>query len=762
VAALPETPADRAAPNRAAPVPHRAAARQVPARRPARPAGAWGESAVVLSVVAVMCAAYYSFAHYGFDILEEGYFLANAQRVQAGDLPFRDFNAPYTPGVFYLYAWLMDHVGPNVVALRALQVLGRGVLVLALYAAGRQLVPPFFAALAPAVIMAMDTVPGMWSLHPGWYTAPLSILAVLGVTAYLKTGSARWLFLAGVASGGAFAFKQNLAAYGTIAALWLLVVCESQLPPLWRPHGRHQTLPRRQLRWAVVAARRVTQLAALFLLPATAAVIARPYMSPLVAALFVLPLAAVGVGAWAVVRRSAVREAEHGRWPFHGWQREAAFYARPAILLAGFGLVTLAWFIPFFKALDYRVDLLGPLVGKIDQTGYYLGMNPPTAAHVRAVLLALALPAALPVLGALGLWGRRGVALLLAAVAAWVAWVARQSHTWDDPWNAVDALADVRARLLAATGTLGDEVYTTPDLLLYLPTIAFWAGLAALLGRFRLRRNNLDLSFAATLGPQSAEPGPAGLLRLWYLVAGAALLLNQYPRMDEVHMLWSGGMLLVVGADVLRRWYRQAVQLAPRFATSAANRGALKLSLVALPAFAVVPMVTYRLDGAGPLFRPVATAEELTRPEGPYGLVRLSVEGDRSGLWLPGKEGLVYQKIADHLVAETAPGEPIFTYPAIPGFYYLANRPNATGFNHLFPGMASPAEQLEMVRQLERVNFIVWDDGGAHYWVHPGDNAPVTEYIRTNFRIELFVGPYAILSRRAVVNWGEPLPYFLP
>ncbi len=717
---------------------------------------------MALSVVALLCAAYYSFAQYSFDVLEEGYFLTNAQRVQAGDMPFRDFNAPYTPGVFYLYAWVMDHVGPNIVALRTLQIVGRGVFVLALYATGRHLVPPFFAALPPVIIMAMDTVPGMWSLHPGWFTAPLSILAALCVARYLRTGKARWLFLAGLASGGAFAFKQNLAAYGTIAALWLLVVCESQLPPLWRPHGRHQTLPARRVRWAVVAARRLTQGAALFLLPATAAVIARPYMSPLVAALLVVPLVAAGIAAWVVVRRSAVRDVGLGRWPFHGWQHEVAFYVRPAVLLAGFLLVTLAWFIPFFNALDYRVDLLGPLVGKIDQTGYYLGMNPPTVAHARVVFLALGLPVALAVLGVLGLWSRRGLALLVAAAAVWVVLEARLSHGWDDPWNAVDALVDLRAWLAGAWSALGDQAYTTYDLVLYLPTLAFWGAFALLLGRFRLRGSKLDLNFTAALGLLSVEPAPHGLVRLWFLVAGAALLLNQYPRMDEVHMLWSGGVLLVVGADVLRRWYRRVVQLTPRFAASPVSRGWLKLSLLALPAMAVLPMVYYRLEGSAPIFRPAAGTVELASPEPPYGLVRMDVPGDTSGVWLAAKDALIYQQIAEHLSAETMPGEPIFTYPAIPGFYYLANRPNATGFNHVFPGMASPAEQLEMVRQLERVNFIVWDDGGAHYWVHPGDNAPVTEYIRTHYRIELFVGPYAILSRRAVANWGEPLPYFLP
>jgi hypothetical protein len=73
--------------------------------------------------------------------------------------------------------------------------------------------------------------------------------------------------------------------------------------------------------------------------------------------------------------------------------------------------------------------------------------------------------------------------------------------------------------------------------------------------------------------------------------------------------------------------------------------------------------------------------------------------------------------------------------------------------------MASPADQQAMVAQLETVRYVVWDDGGAHFWVRPGDNAPVTEYIRAHFRVERFIGRYAVLARDA---FGPELLYFLP
>jgi hypothetical protein len=242
--------------------------------------------------------------------------------------------------------------------------------------------------------------------------------------------------------------------------------------------------------------------------------------------------------------------------------------------------------------------------------------------------------------------------------------------------------------------------------------------------------------------------------------------------MDSIHLLWSGGSLFVVGAAVAERWEQLALRVAPALAT-AAGRASLRLALATLPLVAALPTVFARVEYAGQFFRPVAAQEELTRREGPYGLLRLDVPADGqagqaphglapAGVWLPGKDALVYREIVAMLQERTAPDEPIFAYPAIPGIYYLAERRNPTPFDHLFPGMASDGDELEMVRRLEGVNYIVWDDAGAHFWVWPGVNAPVTEYIQNNFRIERFVGQYAILSRRAVIDWGEILYYPLP
>ena len=707
------------------------------------------EAALVTAVAALIGGVYLSFAQYGFDMLEEGYFLTNAWRVWRGDVPHRDFDAPYTPGIFYLYAWIFEHFGRSVVLLRELHVAARFVFFLALYAAGRRVCSPYYAALPPLMVLAIDTVPGIWSLHPGWLTTPCSILVVVCVAAYLRGRRLWWLVAAGAWAGVAFAFKQNLAAYGLMAALWLLVVFERQLPRLGGGMAPDRRVGWWGMRLLFRTLRAGFQASALILLVLVPTMIALPYMSPLVAGLYLVPLAALSLlGLLAIVVGAGTGAPTY--------RRELAFYARPALVLLPFTAVTAAWFLPFFDAIDRRVELLGPIVGQIEQAGYYLGMLAPNWSHARVLAVTL-LPAALvPLIGRLGLWGRWGAALAVAAGAGATIWTAHGSWRLGDPWNALDWLIELRSLAQRAGSVTGEGAYSTGEILLYLPSIAFWVGFALLARRW-------VWSWSTGWGRRWSEiSGSAALLPMWFLVAGACLLFNQYPRMDSIHLLWSGGVLFVVGAALMERWERFALRLSPALSASGVGKAALRTALLLLPVTAALPTVFARVEYGGQFFRPVAAPAELTRPEGPYGLLRMNVRGDEGSVWLPGKEALQYREIAALIEEKTAPGEAIFAYPAIPGFYYLTDRPNPTPFNHLFPSMADDEQQAEIVRALERVRYVIWDDAGAHLWVWPGLYEPVTEYIRLNFRIERFVGQYAILSRQAVLDWGEPLYYYVP
>src|SRR5918911_1466948 len=96
--------------------------------------------AVGLGTLAVL-GAYAWIARYGIDLVDEGYFLDLATRLQQGQLPYRDFDTYYTPGMLYLQAGTLAVLGQNVVTSRVLRLalpLAGGLLL----SRGARIVPP--------------------------------------------------------------------------------------------------------------------------------------------------------------------------------------------------------------------------------------------------------------------------------------------------------------------------------------------------------------------------------------------------------------------------------------------------------------------------------------------------------------------------------------------------------------------------------------------------------------------------------------------
>jgi|SRR5579884_1452815 len=108
------------------------------------------------------------------------------------------------------------------------------------------------------------------------------------------------------------------------------------------------------------------------------------------------------------------------------------------------------------------------------------------------------------------------------------------------------------------------------------------------------------------------------------------------------------------------------------------------------------------------------------------------------------------EQLVDWLDQHTRPGEPIFAYPAIPGVYYLADRPNPTRLDHLLAGMASPRDQQAVVRDLGPVRVVVWNVGEVDQYLKPTDNAAIVDYVKTNFHVDHVDGLYTVLVRNGL------------
>jgi hypothetical protein len=169
----------------------------------------------------------------GIDDLDEGYFVQQAARVLHGQVPFRDFETLYSPGLAYLHAGISGLLGssPSVTPPRVVALLARAGLGLVLVAMTLPLVRnPLWAAVPLLVLLVgFDDAPERWEPHPGWLS---SLFAVLAVWCLSQRRSGRWLVAAGLAAAAAYAFKQNTGVFILGAVLVWCIPRRQFVPPL--------------------------------------------------------------------------------------------------------------------------------------------------------------------------------------------------------------------------------------------------------------------------------------------------------------------------------------------------------------------------------------------------------------------------------------------------------------------------------------------------------------------------------------------------
>jgi hypothetical protein len=461
-------------------------------------AGAIGrrETVAVLVAAAVIFVLYVWSSRYWIDLIDEGYFIYLSSRVQAGDVPYRDFDTYYTPGIFYLYAWTFNLFGVSVMSVRILMSAIRVLWALLLYRLTRRVAPWPFALLPFLVVAAVDAAPIFPEPHPSWPAILATLGLVEAITRHQGGGGRRWIVVAGALAGLTFAFKQNLGAFVALAIGAYLL-----LQP--RPRGGRLLL--------------AAQSGFALVLCLAATVLLWPGRSPQLAATVWLPLlVTVVLLLWSTWSRTRL-----GGW-VDGLQ--------PVLLDAvaagvAFVAVTLVWLVPLTLQLGFSGVPWGVFVGNVNQGALILPLDPPPPATRTVFLVALWLPLVFATLS-----GRRGlpsrwllgsaVALSLAILFLPVGYVVDESLAEDPgfyPW----------------LGYLNDEL---GGLFIYLPALAAWAGVLMLVTAI-VRR--------VPIAPLA-----------WYLLVGTLTTLALYPRVDTIHAMFAGPPLLVVGAWGLAAAYR--------------------------------------------------------------------------------------------------------------------------------------------------------------------------------------------------------------
>jgi hypothetical protein len=80
-------------------------------------------------------------------------------------------------------------------------------------------------------------------------------------------------------------------------------------------------------------------------------------------------------------------------------------------------------------------------------------------------------------------------------------------------------------------------------------------------------------------------------------------------------------------------------------------------------------------------------------------------------------------------------------------FYFLADRPNPTRYNHLQPGVADETAQAQMIDQLADVRFVIWDHIGVLDWDTGEAYRSLAEHIWQCFTPVEEVRPFVVLQR---------------
>lgn len=641
--------------------------------------GAIGRSetvAVVAAAIAIF-AVYVWASRYWIDLIDEGYFVYLGSRVQAGDLPYRDFDTYYTPGIFYLFAWTFQLFGLTVMPIRVLMVGVRILWGLLLYRLTRRVAPWPFAVVPFLVVAAVDALPVFPEPHPSWPSILAALAMTEAVACHMASGNRRWIVLAGVLAGLSFAFKQNIGAFVALALGGYLLLRE-----------------RRQAGWLL----RAMQMAFALGLAGAVTVLLWPGRSPQLAATLCLPV---------VITLGLLVASAWTRGRVAGWTTGLAPFLLDA-LAAGlpFLLVTLAWVVPLTLALGFRGVPWGLFAGQVNQGALILPLDPPSPGTRPVLLVGLWLPLVVAVL-----FGRRGL-----------------------PWKWLLGSAVVVSVLIALlpVGYMVDEgLIEDPGaypilnflnaevgaLFIYLTAICSWAGLTML---------------AATVA-RRAQIQPLG----WYLLAGTLTALGLYPRVDTIHAMFSGPLLLVVGAWGLAWVYR--VLTGPLTGRAAwVAKSLVYLSLLTIPLASVSPHVYWRYITIG---SPDPRSSEPT-PYFDLGLQRAQVR-------VPQNIAVNVRGAVEYVQAGTPPGAPFFAYPVDPLFNFLADRPNPTRFNHFIAGALTPSDLQDVIRDLDRAKprYVLWDHGGATYFKSDLTNRDLSDYIWGCYRQVANFTPYLILER---------------
>jgi len=163
------------------------------------------------------------------NLYDEGLVLTNAERIRAGEVPYRDFWTMYGPGYFYALAGLFSLVKPTILVARLFDTVLRFLLTLEVYLLARTVTSRRVAFIPYAFVTFWLATIRFYS-YPAFPATGTLLLAALALTGYLRDGRSRWLFLSGMALGLTALLRLDFGGYGAFGFGLALALFELRKP----------------------------------------------------------------------------------------------------------------------------------------------------------------------------------------------------------------------------------------------------------------------------------------------------------------------------------------------------------------------------------------------------------------------------------------------------------------------------------------------------------------------------------------------------
>jgi len=577
-------------------------------------------------------------APYGVELADEGHLLHQIYRTYLGQTPYVDFHTGYSPGAYYLNAWLLQAFDANLLAVRAALALVNAVCVLAVWWFTRRLGAASLAALLAGVayLTLIPFFDGQFAPfnipYPAWYVTLFWLAAVYALVRWWERERWWWMVLAGIAAGLVFSFKQNGGLLALATCLIATVLLQHPGPAAT---GAQRALRRLEVfeRWSIPA----VLSAGFFLLfggfaPGSQAM---PLVTPLLALL---------TGVVVLGHSSPARDVPPGRLTLD-----------LALLSLGFLSVTVPWLLYFWERMG-TTALLRDI--------FYIG-----TAYEQHYLIPY--PS----------FGRWGVALA-ASAAAMMALppLARRAGLGLRPLITAVALAGIGGAALLllrpppmVEGLQASVVMRARDLSFAIVLILLWAGGAAYFSRL-------------------ARRSPRAGIHLILALSAILMHMQIYPRSDFMHLVYAAPGTLILGAWLLDGWANRlatAVGVAPRHLP-------LANALTQAPAWILIAVfLAPALGRIDYLLRAWTSGD-------PAALVRLDsrtaplVIEPAAGRMFESLSGTVR-----FLRGHTQADDHIFTFPCLDLLTFLAERQDATRHGYYYPGSPGHAVEAEVVDALQ-------------------------------------------------------------